>query len=169
MIKRCIIILIISVYSTNTYAYEVSRTDNGSIMHWVSGAETYKINANGGPVGSFNAIQAAAQTWSDVPTSYNTSSGAIVDSDIRFNTIYPWGIYGSSGVFDVQNIATHEFGHSLSLKDLYNITDAEKTMYGYGGLGETQHRTLHQDDIDGITYIYFQITRYSFNFRYYGE
>ncbi|MFA6470832.1 MAG: T9SS type A sorting domain-containing protein [Candidatus Latescibacterota bacterium] len=184
---------IISIYNINIYAYEISRTDNGSIIHWVSGQETYQINANGGPVGSLPAIQAAAQTWSDVPTSsftfiyggttsisefgindginivsfgplnegtvglnyfwYN-AAGAIVDSDLRFNTIYLWGTNGSSGVYDVQSIATHEFGHSLSLADLYDITDAEKTMYGYTDYGETKKRTLHQDDIDGITYIY---------------
>lgn len=42
----------------------------------------------------------------------------------------------------------------MSLGDLYGSGDTEKTMYGYASLGETKKRTLHQDDIDGISYIY---------------
>jgi len=42
----------------------------------------------------------------------------------------------------------------LSLGDLYGSGDTEKTMYGYSSPGETKKRTLHQDDIDGICYIY---------------
>lgn len=199
--RKYIILLIIIAYSTNIYAYEVGRTGNGSIIHWLAGGEIYFINANGGPVGSLNAIQAAAQTWSDVSTSffifvyggttssssygindginivsfgplaagtlglnnvwYNPNSGAIYDSDIRFNTIYLWGVDGTSGVLDVQNVATHEFGHSLYLNDLYDITDTEKTMYGYSSYGQTIKRTLHQDDIDGISYIYPQYIQYT--------
>ncbi len=201
MIKIYFIILIASLYNTNLYAFEVYRTDNGNIIRWTSGSETFLINSSGGPAGSLNAIQAAAQTWTDVPTSfftfvyggttsssavgindgvnivgfgslggttigenycwYNTSSGAIVDCDIKFNTFYLWGVNGSPNVMDVQNTATHEFGHSLSLKNLYNITDTENTMYAYTDYGEIKYRTLQQDDIDGISYIYPQIAQYT--------
>jgi hypothetical protein len=89
---------------------------------------------------------------------YNTSSGQIVDSDIKFNTDYSWATNGSSGAYDIQNVATHELGHSLSLADLYNGADSEKTMYGYAGTGETKKRTLDQDDINGIAYLYPEAT-----------
>ncbi len=85
---------------------------------------------------------------------YYTLSGVLIDSDIRFNTYYPWSTTGSPDSFDVQNVDTHEHGHSLCLVDLYNAADSDKTMYGYVSKGETLKRTLHQDDIDGITYIY---------------
>jgi len=85
---------------------------------------------------------------------YYKFSGQMIDSDIKFNTDYPWATDGSPGAYDVQNIGTHEFGHSLSLDDLYKSADSEKTMYGYAGRGETKKRTLDQDDIDGITYLY---------------
>jgi hypothetical protein len=85
---------------------------------------------------------------------FYTNSGQIIDSDIKFNTNYTWATNGSSGAYDVQNVGTHELGHSLSLADLYNAADSEKTMYGYASAGETKKRTLHQDDIDGITYLY---------------
>lgn len=85
---------------------------------------------------------------------YYTSSGQIIDSDIKFNTEYTWATDGFPSAYDVQNVGTHEFGHSLSLADLYNAADSEKTMYGYASAGEIKKRTLDQDDIDGITYLY---------------
>ncbi len=85
---------------------------------------------------------------------YFVSSGQMIDSDLRFNTSYAWSTTVSSGAYDVQALATHEFGHSLSLSDLYSPADSEKTMYGSAAAEETKKRTLHQDDIDGITYLY---------------
>ena len=82
------------------------------------------------------------------------STGRILDSDIRFNTNYAWSASGSPGFFDVQNIATHELGHSLSLLDLYDAADSGKTMYGYASSGETKKRTLDPDDIAGIAHLY---------------
>ncbi len=82
------------------------------------------------------------------------TSGEMIDSDIRFNTKNTWSTDVSSDKFDVQNVGTHELGHSLSLADLYRNSDSEKTMYGYGSPGDTSQRTLHQDDMDGITYLY---------------
>ena len=85
---------------------------------------------------------------------YDVSSGFLFDSDIQFNTDYLWSTDNKPDTFDIQNIATHEFGHSLALKDLYNADDSEKTMYYSGFIGETKKRTLEQDDINGITYLY---------------
>jgi hypothetical protein len=85
---------------------------------------------------------------------FYTSSGQMIDSDIKFNTDYPWAADGSPSAYDVQNVGTHEFGHSLSLDDLYKSADSEKTMYGYASMGEMKKRTLDQDDVDGITYLY---------------
>ncbi|MCR4291493.1 MAG: carboxypeptidase regulatory-like domain-containing protein [Candidatus Kuenenia sp.] len=82
------------------------------------------------------------------------TTGEMFDSDIRFNTKNTWSTDTSSDKFDVQNVGTHELGHSLSLADLYSNSDSEKTMYGYGFAGDISQRTLHQDDMDGITYLY---------------
>lgn len=81
-------------------------------------------------------------------------SGQIVDSDIIFNTNFSWATNGTGGAYDVQNVATHELGHSLSLADLYGGSDTYKTMYFQAKKGETKKRSLHQDDINGITYLY---------------
>ena len=85
---------------------------------------------------------------------YSTGTGEILDSDIRFNTHYSWSASGAPGEYDVQNVATHELGHSLSLDDLYDAADSEKTMYGYASLGEIKKRTLDPDDVAGISHLY---------------
>ncbi len=87
-------------------------------------------------------------------TWYYLDTGQLVDTDIRFNTHYSWVTDGSIRGYDVQNVATHELGHSLNLADLYSGADTEKTMYGYTTYGDIKRRTLDQDDIDGITYLY---------------
>ena len=91
---------------------------------------------------------AVCWTW------YDGATGRIVESDIEFQDKYTWSSTGEAGKYDVQNIGTHEFGHTLLLGDLYGGGDTEKTMYGYSSAGETKKRSLHQDDIDGIRYIY---------------
>jgi len=85
---------------------------------------------------------------------YYPSTGRLVEFDVVFEDDYTWSSTGEAGKYDIQNLAIHEFGHTLNLKDLYGSGDTEKTMYGYASLGETKKRTLHQDDIDGICYIY---------------
>lgn len=86
---------------------------------------------------------------------YYSDTGHVVDTDIKFNAKnFSWATDSSADKMDVQNIGTHEIGHISSLDDLYSGADSEKTMYGYGTEGETRKRSLHQDDIDGVSYIY---------------
>ena len=189
------IYLILGLCSISAFAFEVSTTSAGVEIKWNMDGAIYYINSSGGPSGNITALQAAMQTWTDVPSSsfvfvysgitentahgandgkniitfgpmgtngtlaenrfwFYTLSGELIDSDIKFNTSYSWATDGGTGSFDIQNVGTHELGHSLSLGDLYNSADADKTMYGYASSGENKKRTLHQDDIDGITYLY---------------
>jgi len=76
------------------------------------------------------------------------------DRDIDFNSKYSWDVNGASNKYDAHAVFVHELGHWLTLGDLYNSVDTEKTMYGKAGLGETKKRTLHSDDIAGIRGIY---------------
>lgn len=100
-----------------------------------------------GPMGQ-NGTLAENTFW------YYPSSGRLIDSDIQVNTSYPYATDGNASSYDVQSLVTHELGHSLSLADLYSSADREKTMYGYGFKGDLSKRSLHQDDMDGITYLY---------------
>lgn len=85
---------------------------------------------------------------------YATLEADILEADIVFNSYYPYHINGTSHALDLQNVAAHELGHSVPLGDLHGPEHLEKTMVGVIGWGETKKRDLHQDDIDGITFLY---------------
>lgn len=77
---------------------------------------------------------------------YNT------EVDIDVNGSYAWSTTGDPNAYDFQNCITHEIGHLLGLNDEYSKTDS--TMYSVTKMGETQKRTLAQDDKNGIGVIY---------------
>ena len=56
--------------------------------------------------------------------------------------------------FDVQNVDTHEFGHSLFLDDLYMPPASELTMLGYTAIEETKKQDLGLGDILGLQALY---------------
>ena len=98
-----------------------------------------------------------AQTWlwaSYVPGSYD--SFRITETDMEFDNSKLWSAQpsGVAGRFDVQNIGTHEAGHTFGLGDMYDLEDSEQTMYGYGATGETKKRTLEWGDQAGIRVLY---------------
>jgi len=81
----------------------------------------------------------------------------IVEFDILLDTDYSWGDATNPEtptVMDLQNIATHELGHSVGLNDIYSQSCSEVTMYGYSDYGETNKRTLENPDIAGIQQLY---------------
>lgn len=79
----------------------------------------------------------------------------IIEWDLLFNDAsFAFGdATVNPALMDLQNIATHELGHSAGLADLYN-TCIEETMYGYSDFGETKKRTLNTGDIQGIQKLY---------------
>lgn len=89
-------------------------------------------------------VLARNDRWYYVPT------GEIVDSDIRVNNNFSWSNDGSAWAFDVQSVVTHELGHSLSLD---HVPYVQAIMYPTFEIGQIK-RNLHQDDINGITYLY---------------
>lgn len=91
---------------------------------------------------------------------YYTSTGNIVEADMRFNKDLAWSTNGGPDAidnpdstlgdpnsFDLQAIATHEGGHFVAgLIDIYHSSESELTMYGYGAKGELHPRTLGVGD-----------------------
>lgn len=79
---------------------------------------------------------------------------------IEFNSNKTWGNLGSTSEecspegseFDVENVATHEVGHTIGLGHPNN-SDAH-TMWGYATKGETLKRTLAKGDKNGANALY---------------
>jgi hypothetical protein len=98
----------------------------------------------------------------------DTTSGEIVESDIFFNSRFPWSTAeaGISGRYDVASIAQHELGHLLGLSHSAlgetelrsggrRVLGAEAVMFPVAfAAGDINDRTLRADDIAGISDIY---------------
>lgn len=87
---------------------------------------------------------------------YDPETMIIYEVDIVFNALHNWGINPAKRdrAFDVQNIATHEFGHPTGLADLYDEIYSELTMYGYSSKGEIEKCSLEEGDIAGAQELY---------------
>jgi len=81
----------------------------------------------------------------------------IVEWDMLFNESSSWQ-WGDAtinpGLMDLQNIATHELGHSAGMGDLYESSCMEETMYGYSNTNDIIKRDLNNGDIFGIQKLY---------------
>ena len=103
--------------------------------------------------------KAGGQTLA-VTYTWRWSNGEI-ESDTLFNTAVKWANLGAEGdgcyetagaVFDVGNIAAHEFGHTYGLD--HPAGARFETMYAYGFSGETLKRSPASGDVAGIAAIY---------------
>ena len=91
-------------------------------------------------------------TWSyTAPDTAHDLSGTATADASRYTDPSNGGV---AGTYDIRNIMTHEAGHWLMLGDLYNSTDNELTMYGYGSTGQIKKDTLGYGDELGVERIY---------------
>jgi len=96
------------------------------------------------------------------------TDGRILESDIYFNTIFPWSTAEAGGTdrYDVESIALHEIGHLLGLSHSAlgeteligggrRVIAAEAVMFPIAFTrGNIADRSLKADDIAGISDIY---------------
>lgn len=97
---------------------------------------------------------ASAQTFALTSVSYNPNTGQIADADIEINAeMYPISTTDpvEANHVDLRNTLVHEVGHFIGL-DHSSVVPA--TMYANADVGETDKRTLHEDDIEGFCTIY---------------
>lgn len=88
---------------------------------------------------------------------YTTLDGTIWETDIYINgTDFQWFIGDTpvSNAYDFKSVMVHELGHAVGFDDIYDYHFAYSTMYGYGEPGSMRARSLDQDDIDGLTFLY---------------
>jgi len=146
-------------------SFQTWEDDLGSIMDYTYDGTTTDLGPDpntGGSRDYLNGVYAKGGFTSNALAVcwywYDPSTGPayykILEFDIIFNTGFQWSASGQADRYDIQNVGTHEAGHTLSLKDLYGPADSEETMYGYSGLGETKSRTLNSGDIEGIRFLY---------------
>jgi hypothetical protein len=96
-------------------------------------------------------------------------TGALVESDIFFNTTFPWSVSaaGTTGRYDLESVALHEIGHfsglghsalgETELRDTggRRVLAAEAVMFPIAfPAGSIAARTLKADDIAGISDLY---------------
>ena len=141
---------------TISTAFDTWENDPGSYMDYnYSGSTSLK-----GPIyDQKNTVSFQSLNSSAVAVTYYwyyKNTRELVEFDIVFNEKYPWSVTdsGNSYSFDLQNVATHEIGHTLSLGDLYSTSTSELTMYGYASFGEIKKRDLGLGDRLGIKRIY---------------
>lgn len=85
---------------------------------------------------------------------YYRDTKEMVEFDIVLDSDENWSTTGALAAFDIQNVATHEVGHTLVLGDLRSPRDGALTMHAYTRLGDTIKSTLGLGDILGIQAIY---------------
>ncbi|MAG18418.1 MAG: hypothetical protein CL944_03010 [Candidatus Diapherotrites archaeon] len=82
------------------------------------------------------------------------STRELLEWDMLLDEVdFDWG-NNDANKMDVQNIITHELGHSAGMSDLYEAGCNDETMYGYSNEGETSKRDLNSGDIEGIQKLY---------------
>jgi len=131
-------------YSTSKELFRNTYSVDSSAKY---GVQNYKNTISFGSYPSTSVI-AITYVW------YTKTTKQIVEFDMLFNSYFAWGNASTNrSRMDLQGIATHEFGHSIGLGDLYNSCTKE-TMYSYSTAGETLKRTLNKGDITGLRKIY---------------
>ncbi len=86
-------------------------------------------------------------------TTYDIDSGEIVDFDIEFNGVnFDFTTLADQApMMDIQNTISHEVGHAIGLD---HSLDPTATMFKSASAGEVSKRTLAQDDIDALCFVY---------------
>ena len=89
-------------------------------------------------------LLAITYTWS-------IEGGEIIAFDILINENYEWSLTGEAGKHDLKNAITHEIGHATGMNHSEMV---DSTMYISSTEGEIIKRTLADDDIRGLQYLY---------------
>lgn len=148
------------IWDNTTDTIGIIQALSNSMASWTNSSADFQFSYGGRAdraapsYDSFNQIRwafpASTDTWLAI-TSWWSSSGKILEADILFNDNYVWatGDTISTGTFDVESVALHEFGHVLGLGHSVPPAVMQPTMSS--GI---KRRVLTSDDINGILALY---------------
>lgn len=145
----------------SSVANSVDSVLNQSFNTWFSGAFTQgpDTRAKRARLDNVNAILWKKMGRSTVGATFvwfSRATGEVIEVDTVFNKRHPWAVFQNSPdcqtspvAYDLQSIATHEFGHWIGLEDLFDDEARDLTMYGFSAGGEIKKRTLGRGDMSG--------------------
>ncbi len=118
--------------------------------------------ASGGVVSRFTPVNDDFQVvrWVStcdpgvLATTYLLSNGPDRECDVQMCSNWNWNCGPGSTPFnqiDLESVACHEFGHVLGLG---HSSNSGATMYYAISFGDDSKRTLHQDDQNGLCFLY---------------
>lgn len=136
-------------------SFDTWEIDPQSYMDYTyMGTTTQTEGYDGYNVVSWDYMDGPGGVLAHCVTWYSPSTKEIEECDITFDEYESWSVSGEAGKFDIQDLGTHEAGHTLLLLDLYSSAENEETMYGYASTGEISKRTLYTGDLAGLRHIY---------------
>lgn len=85
---------------------------------------------------------------------FNPLTKEILGFAIVLDNAETWSTSGAPNAIDVENVATHEFGHAVGLNHVNSPRDGCLTMYKFSTDGEIQKRTPGLGDKLGMAKLY---------------
>lgn len=134
--------------SGNTWDAAVGANLFGSLTQGGSGGNAGRSDG----VDQLGWKRLGGSTIAQTTTWYNTQTGNAVESDGAYNTQFAWSLSGEANKMDLENIATHEFGHMYGLD--HPRAAPYNTMHAYGYTGETLRRSPAVGDVNGMRSLY---------------
>ncbi|MEZ5318232.1 MAG: matrixin family metalloprotease [Vicinamibacterales bacterium] len=144
------------------------RTANVTAQ-FVGFTDAEPFDDDGASVIGFQSRPEMDRTLGATTFTIDTTTGAILDSDIFFNASFAWSVAasGQASRFDLESIATHEIGHLFGLghsalgetelidTDRRRVTAKRAVMFPIAyPAGNIEDRSLKPDDRAGLTDIY---------------
>lgn len=124
-----------------------------SFSHNESTTQTNPCTGNANTI-LWSSIDGSGGVLATASVCRNVATKEIVGFVVTMDSAESWATDGSSGNFDVENVASHEFGHVAGLGHDNSPKSGCLTMYRFAGLGEIQKRTLGLGDKLGMDVLY---------------